>query len=83
MAKIMAKKAKRCKITIDRELCKGCTMCISLCPKNLITTSSKLNRKGYFPAEYMEMEEKENHACTGCTICAIVCPDVAIEVYRE
>ena len=77
----MAKKTKRCKITIDRELCKGCTMCISLCPKNLITSSSKLNLKGYYPAEYTEIGK--NHACTGCTICAIICPDVAIEVYRE
>jgi len=80
----MAKKTKKGKITIDRELCKGCYLCASVCPNQLITVSNKLNQKGYYPAEYMETDmEKEDRKCTACTTCAITCPDVAIEVYRE
>lgn len=72
------------KITIDRELCKGCYLCISVCPDNLIIISDELNQMGYYPAEFTEENGKEEDIkCTGCATCALVCPDVAIEVYRE
>ena len=75
---------KRGTITIERELCKGCYLCISVCPNQLISISSELNQMGYYPAQFTEADlELENHECTGCTTCALVCPDVAIEVYRE
>jgi 2-oxoglutarate ferredoxin oxidoreductase subunit delta len=76
------KKKKRGKITIDRELCKGCYLCISVCPQEVISTSSKLNQMGYYPAEFKENPKKDKR-CTGCAMCATICPDVAIEVYRE
>jgi 2-oxoglutarate ferredoxin oxidoreductase subunit delta len=66
-------------ITIDRESCKGCYLCISVCPNNMIKISEELNQKGYYPAEFKEKNKK----CTGCTLCATICPDVAIEVYRD
>jgi 2-oxoglutarate ferredoxin oxidoreductase subunit delta len=65
------------KIIIDIERCKGCTLCVTVCPNNVITISEKSNSKGYFPAE------STGPNCTGCTNCAIVCPDCAIEVYRD
>jgi 2-oxoglutarate ferredoxin oxidoreductase subunit delta len=65
------------KIIIDIERCKGCTLCVTVCPNNVITISEKSNSKGYFPAESTGPD------CTGCTNCAIVCPDCAIEVYRD
>lgn len=69
------------KIEIDRERCKGCELCISVCPKKRIGVSKGLNQKGYYPAEFCPAEGKE--ACTGCTLCAVICPDLAIEVYRD
>ncbi len=79
----MGKKTKKGKITIDRELCKGCYLCVSVCPKHVIAVSEKLNQKGYYPAEYIEADSKENdRKCTGCSLCAVTCPDIAIEVYR-
>ena len=68
-------------IKVDRELCKGCQLCIEFCPKQCIAVSPDLNEKGYYPAELVKVEGKD--ACTGCTICAVVCPDLAIEVYRD
>lgn len=65
------------KIIIDIERCKGCGLCIAVCPKSGITISKKSNKSGYFPAE------ATNSDCTGCAVCAIICPDVAIEVFRE
>ncbi len=65
------------KITISREYCKGCEICISFCPKKMISLSAELNSSGYLTAVYKESEE-----CTGCAVCALVCPEAAIEVYR-
>ena len=77
------KKSKKGRITINEELCKGCYLCISLCPNRLIVVSDKLNQKGYYPAQFTETKvKKEERKCTGCAVCATVCPDIAIEVYR-
>jgi 2-oxoglutarate ferredoxin oxidoreductase subunit delta len=65
------------KINIDSERCKGCGLCLAVCPKQTISISAKSNRQGYFPAE------TDNCECTGCGVCALICPDAAIEVYRD
>lgn len=73
------------RIKIDREICKGCGLCVTVCPKKEIEISDGLNKKGYYPAEFMEDRRKDGGKieCTGCALCAVTCPDVAIEVYRE
>ena len=65
------------KIIINTERCKGCGLCVTVCPKGSIVISKKSNKSGYFPAE------SSNTQCTGCALCAIVCPEVVIEVFRE
>ena len=65
------------RITINREYCKGCHLCLIYCPKDLIKVSKLVNTKGVKPAEF-----KDNPECTGCSVCAIICPDCAIEVFK-
>ena len=65
------------KIEIDAEKCKGCGLCIEVCPKGTIRISKNSNGKGYFPAEFW------GNGCIGCGACAVMCPDVAIEVFRD
>jgi len=65
------------KIIIDTEQCKGCGLCVTVCPKSCIVISRQSNKSGYFPAEVT------NADCTGCCLCAIICPDVVIKVFRE
>ncbi len=66
------------KITFDTDRCKGCGLCVSACPKKLITISgAALNKKGYWPAVITDPE-----ACVGCASCAMMCPDCVIRVER-
>ena len=65
------------KIIIDTEGCKGCGLCVVVCPKEGIVISNQSNTHGYFPAQ------ANNTDCTGCAICAIICPDAVIEVRRD
>ena len=74
--------AAKGKIVIDRELCKGCHLCIDICPTQSIEKEDGLNKKGYQPASPVQHNEDGKKGCTGCCMCATVCPDVAIEVYR-
>lgn len=73
------KKKPRGHITIDSELCKGCGLCLSVCPKDCIRISQRPNLKGYYPAEGSESADQ----CNACTLCATICPDIAIEVFRD
>jgi len=65
------------KISIETDLCKGCSYCIHYCPQKIIEKGKSTNTKGY-----IYVFQKEADKCTGCKICAIVCPDAAIEVYK-
>jgi 2-oxoglutarate ferredoxin oxidoreductase subunit delta len=66
------------KVTIQEEVCKGCGLCTTACPKKLVVLSKdKLNSKGYHPAEISDPS-----ACVACAMCAVICPDVAIIVTK-
>lgn len=66
------------KVIFNEELCKGCGLCTTVCPKNIVILDKyRINSKGYHPATVKEMDK-----CIGCTFCAKMCPDVVIEVEK-
>ena len=65
-------------VTINEEMCKGCGLCVHVCPKKIISLQiDKINSKGYNPACVFDIEN-----CISCGNCAIMCPDSAIKVER-
>ena len=67
------------KVTISELVCKGCGLCVRACPKGVLALSkTKLNAKGYHPAEVVDQA-----ACIGCASCARTCPAVAIRIEKE
>jgi 2-oxoglutarate ferredoxin oxidoreductase subunit delta len=66
-------------IVIDENRCKGCKLCTSVCPKDLIKIADYFTPRGYQPAMLVDAA----NACTGCLLCSTICPDTAITVYRE
>lgn len=64
-------------IKIEKQLCKGCGLCVIACPKKILEMSKELNNSGYFISQCIDMDK-----CIGCASCAIMCPDCVIEVTR-
>ena len=66
------------RVTFKTELCKGCGLCVSACPKQIIALDkTRLNAKGYHPAGITDREK-----CIACAMCATMCPDGVITVER-
>lgn len=64
-------------ITVEKERCKGCNLCVVACPSDVLGLNNEVNAKGY---NFSYMMNQDN--CIGCAQCAYVCPDSCITVYR-
>lgn len=66
---------KKIDLKIDTERCKGCLICVHVCPQKILEMSEEINEKG---VQYALL--KDPGKCTGCGMCALMCPDCAIEI---
>lgn len=65
---------KKGKITINEFYCKGCGLCVSVCPKSILALDeTRINLNGYHSCTVTDMDE-----CIACANCAKMCPDGAI-----
>ena len=63
----------------DRDRCKGCELCVSVCPKGILTLdTAAANVKGYHPATVTDAS-----LCIACASCAKICPDSVITIEKE
>lgn len=68
---------KRGMVTIDRERCKGCRLCVHACPFGVLIEDTVMNIAGIYP-----IRADKRDLCTACASCYRVCPDSAITVYE-
>lgn len=68
------------RIEIREERCKGCLLCTTVCPEEILIQGDKLNSKGY-KIITCDKEKKDN--CRGCAFCAEICPDGVIIVFKS
>jgi 2-oxoglutarate ferredoxin oxidoreductase subunit delta len=66
------------RVMFEQENCKGCELCVTVCPNGIVIMDKVTNQKGYRPATVERME-----LCTGCASCARICPDSIITVERD
>ena len=71
----MERISSRGTVTIERERCKGCELCIPACPPEVLSMSREVNGMGFRVPEL-------HPGCTGCGACLLVCPDFVFEVFR-
>lgn len=64
-------------IKVNELYCKGCGLCVEVCPQGALHLAKHLTRRGYHPAV------RDGEVCTACAHCALVCPDAALTVLRE
>ena len=60
---------------INVERCKGCGLCIRVCPKKILEMSTEANGQG---VSYPVCNDEAS--CIACTFCATMCPDCVIEI---
>ena len=66
-------------LEFDRDRCKGCELCISVCPRHILALdTAAANKKGYYPAALTDPD-----SCIACASCARICPDSVITIYKE
>lgn len=64
-------------VVIEDKRCKGCSICVQVCPQESLEVLESFNQAGYF---YPAM--KDGADCTGCGACVKLCPDFAVTVYE-
>ncbi len=65
-------------LKFDRDRCKGCELCVGLCPKHILALDNTPNAKGYHPASCID-----EMSCIGCASCAKICPDSVISIFKD
>jgi len=65
-------------VRILERYCKGCELCVSVCPHGVLAMPDEVDRRGK-PIVAVVAGDK----CTACIRCATMCPDAAIEVEAD
>lgn len=64
-------------LTVKTLVCKGCGICVEVCPEKCLEIQESYNQSGYYYPVSVAMDK-----CTGCGACANLCPDYCITVYK-
>lgn len=64
------------RVVVDGRLCKGCGICVEICPRKVLVLNGINPETGY-------RNPVQKDDCIGCRLCMWFCPDQAIAVIRE
>lgn len=64
-------------IKADKDRCKGCGLCKSVCPKGIIKIDTSVRTK------YGKGLAVFGDGCVGCKSCTVICPDIAITISKD
>ena len=64
-------------LIIDQDRCKGCALCIEVCPNDVLVLGD-FNYRGYRTSEVVNFEN-----CIKCRRCERICPDFAIYIIEK
>jgi 2-oxoglutarate ferredoxin oxidoreductase subunit delta len=73
----MSREKCRFQVIVLPEFCKGCALCLEVCPTGALVRDVKPGRLGV-----QQVHVDPDVRCTGCSACAQICPDAAIEIHR-
>lgn len=65
-------------IRIDQERCKGCDLCLKLCPKKVFEETQSIGTEGFKLRAPVKIED-----CSECGFCQYFCPEGAISLGGE
>ncbi|MDN7024214.1 4Fe-4S dicluster domain-containing protein [Methanoculleus sp. FWC-SCC1] len=77
------------KLVIDESRCKGCNLCVLVCPYTIFQEGTKPNRRGIVVPVLDRPERCTNcrlqalYGRTLCGVCQMICPDQAIHWKEE
>jgi 2-oxoglutarate ferredoxin oxidoreductase subunit delta len=66
-------------LEIAADRCKGCGLCVDVCPKHVLTLDTEVVN----PLRYHAVHLVDATACTSCALCARICPDAIFTVYAR
>jgi len=76
--KTSPKKKATKEIRIDDQYCKGCFLCLEVCPKKVLGRGNQRSRAGYSMPQVESLKD-----CISCLLCELTCPDLALTVVTE
>jgi 2-oxoglutarate ferredoxin oxidoreductase subunit delta len=62
-------------ISINQNWCKGCYLCVSVCPRDVLEIDGARWIQSHHPVVVRRADR-----CTACRNCELLCPDLAIAV---
>ncbi len=71
----MSEAVKKPPVRVDLYLCKGCVLCVEVCPKNVL---EMVNDPGVWFGTVVKVARPED--CIRCFKCEDICPDFAMRV---
>lgn len=63
---------KQFKVGVNNAWCKGCSLCVGVCPKSVLELSDRLKSTPVREGD-----------CIGCRQCENICPDLAITITEK